>query len=416
MTTRRLASAVLAACAACVAAASLAACGGSPPVVAAARRAVHDAAAGDTAGDGAPPTAEDARTVGKLVQDYLRVRPAGLAPNPYWRRDEQRRFPRFDIAGVETYGQRWFRERYGSYRVEVDRAPEGAEPGTLEATVHFAPRSTRGVVVPDEARIHLFARRERGTWRLGGALPQLTRTWPETAIGRIRYRVQPGIALDTAMAWSGARYVDSVATAFGVTPPDEVLYVLTRSQADGLRVMGIDRPGHRLGGIHFGRNQVVISAGGARDPVLRHELTHAALEGMGDRRLRQRLAVEGVATWMMWREVPSYEWSARTHVRTVLARRPTLALEDVVRQLKNDADGDADDDAESVFYPTGAWLVGRVHMAAGPRGVRDLLEVRERDPREFLSVARRHLRLSTRELDAAWREWTHQAGNTIALP
>lgn len=413
MTTRRLTTAVVAVAATVTAAG---ACGGPPPVVAAARRAVHDATAGDTSRDAAPPTAEDARTVGKLVQDYLRVRPAGIAPNPYWRSDEQRRFPRFDIAGVETYRQPWFRERYGSYRVEVAHAPEGAEPGTLQAIVHFVPRSTRGVVVPDEARIRLFARRERGAWRLGGALPQLTRTWPETPLGRIRYRVQPGIVLDTAMAWSGARYLDSVADAFGVTPPDEVLYVLTRSRADGLRVMGIDRPGHRLGGIHFGMNNLVVSAGGARDPVLRHELTHAALEGVGDPRLRQRLAVEGVATWMMWREVPSHEWNARTHVRTVLARRPALALEDVVRQRRNDADGDADPDAEAIFYPTGAWLVGRVHQAAGARGVRELLEVRERDPREFLAVARRHLRMSPRELDAAWREWTRQAGNTIALP
>ena len=82
MRTRCLTSAVVVAC--CLA---LAACG-TPPVVAQARRAVHDATVGDTSGDAAAPTADDARVVGKLVQDYLRVRPAGFAPNPYWWRDE----------------------------------------------------------------------------------------------------------------------------------------------------------------------------------------------------------------------------------------------------------------------------------------------------------------------------------------
>lgn len=405
---------------ACAVAPAVAACS-QPPVIVAATNAVRDVAgSAPTRPDSAPPTAEDARVVGRLVQDYLRVRPAGRAPNPYWRRDEQQRFPWFDLAGVETYRQRYFRDRFGGYRVAVASPPVGAEPGTLEAVIQFMPRDAVAGALPSargaDARVHLFARRERGVWRLGSALPQRTRGWPETVVGRIRYRVQPGVALDSALAWSGASFLDSLALAFGVAPPDEVLYVLTRSGADGLQVMGIDDPRHRLGGLHLGPNRLVISAGGARDPYLRHELTHAALEGAGDPRLRQRLVVEGVAEWVSWREVPSREWGARARVRQVLARRRSLTLAEVVRQRSNDGDGDADPDAEALVYPTGAWLVGRVHRVAGARGVRDLLEVRQRDPDEFLAVARRHLNLSPRALEDAWRAWTREAGNTVATP
>lgn len=397
--------------------ASLAACGGAPPVVAAARRAMHDATHDAAAIDTMPPTAADAEVVARLVRDYLRVRPAGRAPNPYWRRDEQERFHQFDVAGTYTYAARDFRLRYGAYRVEVGAAPPDAEPGTLAATVHFAPRDPR-MTMP--ASVRLFARRERGQWRLGASLPQVTRRWPESRVGGIVFRTQPGIPLDSTRAAAAAGYLDSLVRAFGAEPgdgpADEVLYVLARTSADARRALGIDDPKVVIGGVHFGRNRLIISGGGWQDPYVWHELAHAAFYRVEGAYARHRLASEGAAEWMAWRMAPRAEWGGRAVVRAVVERRPRLGLRDVVRQLRHDDDGDGDRAAEAVFYPSGAWLVGRVHAAAGVRGVRDLLQVRERAPDELLAVARRHLGMSQAQVDSAWRAWSREAGNTVALP
>src|SRR5688572_11024329 len=94
-----------------VAAIMLSACTVAPPIVAATHD-VRRGTASSSAADTSTPTAEDAREVARLVRDYLRVRPAGRAPNPYWRRDEQARFSNFDVAGMWTYGTRSFRQRY----------------------------------------------------------------------------------------------------------------------------------------------------------------------------------------------------------------------------------------------------------------------------------------------------------------
>lgn len=385
----------------------------APPAVVAAREAIRDLSPDDTLRDGAPPTAEDARAVAKLVQDYLRVRPAGIAPNPYWQRDEQRRFPWFDIAGMETYRYATFRGRYEGYRVAVAAPPPGLEPGVLEATVHFVPRDSLAV---RPARVRLYARRERGAWRLGGALPQLTRAWPEQVIGRIRFRVQPGVRLDTAVAHDGARFLDSLATAFDTPRDGEVLYVVAADEPAGLRTIGLEGGDQRLGGVHFGRNRLVVSAGGGRDPHLRHELVHAALDDIGDRRLRHRLASEGVAEWMAWRARPIDEVLGRQQVRRARGRRPALTLVDVARQRRHDADGDSDPDAEAMFYPTSAWLVGRVFEASGVDGVRELLEVRRQEPEEFLAVAQRRLGVSRKVLDAMWDDWMMERVKGVVAP
>jgi hypothetical protein len=409
MSARRLTSAIVLACA-LPCAALVAACGGSPPVVAQARRIAHDATAGDTSGDAAPPTAEDARVVGKLVQDYLRVRPARIAPNPYWRRDEQRRFRNFDVAGAWTYGSRAFRERYGPYHVEVESAPAFAEPGTLEATVHFTPR-TPGAASPVSVR--LFARREHGQWRLGSALMQLTRRWPETHVGRITFRTQAGLVLDSTRAADAARYVDSLAAAFDVAPPRDLLYVLTRSPTEAMLALGITDPVPKFGGMHNGRNRLIISGGGWRDRHAYHELAHAVFNEVADYGRVHALVMEGSAEWMEWRTAlrnphnAHDEAGGRGTVAAVLARRPRLSLGEVVRL--------ADADARAVMYPAGAWLVGRVYAAAGVRGVRDLL-VTPAKPDEVLSTARRHLHMSQAQVDSAWRAWAHGTVSIAPTP
>jgi hypothetical protein len=368
-------------------------------VVAEARRVAHDAAVDDTSGDAAPPSAADARAVGKLVQDYLRVRPAGRAPNPYWRRDEQRRFPNFDVAGAWTYGGRAFRDRYGAFRVEVEAAPAFAEPGTLEATVHFTPRAA-GAASPVSVR--LFARRERGQWRLGSALMQLTRAWPEVRAGRITFRTQAGLVLDSARAAAAARYVDSLAAEFEVAPPRDLLYVLTRSPADAMFALGIADPVPMFGGMHNGRNRLIISGGGWRDRHAYHELAHAVFNQVADYDRVHPLVTEGTAEWMEWRTErlnphnAHSEAGGRRVVALVLARRPRLSLREVARL--------ADADARAIRYEAGAWLVARVYDSAGVRGVRELLLTRG-GADEVLATARRHVHLSQAQMDSAWRAW-----------
>jgi hypothetical protein len=222
----------------------------------------------------------------------------------------------------------------------------------------------------------VYARREGRRWVLTNALPFKTSTWVRETRGRVTYRVAPALRFDVTKAVRSAEFVDSLATAFGVSAPPRIDYYVTESVDQALDILGVVVP-ERFGAAGgFGKpvNFQVFSGIPALGEEYRHEIAHVVLLPIIRGSSTSLLASEGVPTWFGGTAGRDYRGSVR-HLASLLRAQPQLNLDKIVDDMGVSSD---------IRNAAGAVLAQMVHEAGGVDAVRDYLRTPGRGIREVL--------------------------------
>jgi hypothetical protein len=243
----------------------------------------------------------------------------------------------------------------------------------------------------------IYAVREGNEWRLSNAIIRLTRGWQRLHSGRITYSYEPGQHPHPEAVRRAGRFIDSVATLFGVRPPDSLDYYVTSSKDSYFRIIGLDFfiSEEELGGQTLVSPGIVLSGNPALGDSYLHELVHAVLGSHGS---RNYVVAEGCAVWLGGAHGQSYpemlEWLGRYQ-----KAHPTLHLADLIQ---DSADAGSDADRTDAMKTTGAMLAEAVYRHRGTTGLREL-NATAFGPDATLIAMRQALPEYAQDLDRWWR-------------
>src|SRR5262249_36676498 len=156
---------------------------------------------------------------------------------PLWSAAEQHRWPGgFDLTVPWCYGGK---EDYAnSQAIVLDIGPAKWRDTAAYAirTLFLYRDSTMAGALP-YAQCRVYAIREEGSWVLTNSLGQVTDIWRRTCYAPITFVYPPTHRFDADRARRSVRFVDSVATAFGVHPPQDIELYIADSQEDMFRLL-----------------------------------------------------------------------------------------------------------------------------------------------------------------------------------
>jgi hypothetical protein len=349
-------------------------------------------------GFGVDSTTADVRDIVRLVRAYLDAPDTTAALRGLWSTSDPLDRRSGDVARGYAY------QGFPATIVGVLSTGRGDSVYVVKVLHARAEGGGRGAM--PLALQRLYAVRAVGAphgWQLANALPRLTREWPTHTAGHITFHYAPGQRPDTARAARAARFVDSVATLFGVRPPGRLDYYVTASPDEYYRALGLDffplpsGRGTGRGGNALPEFGIVLSGDPGQGEAYLHELVHAVL---GPHQRGGVLVAEGLPTWLAGsggrpaRELFTLlDEFQRTH--------PDVTLEALVRGELASGWGVAETDA---LYASGALVVEAIHRRHGMAGLRELLRVPD-ETDELLAAIRTHLGLPAADPAALERWW-----------
>lgn len=308
-------------------------------------------------------------------------------PSPLWDATEQRLWPMYDLAG--------FYLTDGAVPEVLRVTPVSADADTAYRIVTrfwSAGTTSRDSTTTPELTMTVVARRDGHRWVLANALSYTTAAWRHERRGRVTFHVPPAIPFDEAGATRSAMAMDSLALAFGITPPPRLDYYAAASVDEALALLGVEYPRRfGLGGFAKPVNFQVFSGDPGLGLEYRHEMAHVVLLPIIKGSASSLLASEGVASWFGGTAGRDYRGSVR-HLDSLLTAQPNLSLDRVLddRSLPSE-----------IRNAAGAVLAEMVHDAGGTAAVRDYLRTPEHGLREVLA---RLLQRPWPVVAAAWRE------------
>lgn len=240
--------------------------------------------------------ANPVREVLAVWRAYLQDRPDSLHATPHWSAAEQRALPPgadYDLTRHFVFQDAGWARAFRPTVLDVLPAALDSSAWTVRTLVARA-GSAGDVRVLGIVRSRVM--RERGRWVLVSPLAEGLRDWRRVRVGRLAYRVAPGRAFDAPRAARAARFVDSLATAFGVAAPDSITYLVAGSADEAQRALGMDwaleTPGRA-----YAPNRLLYSGNPALGEFYAHELAHVVLDPVAGAGV-PGMAQEGVATWV----------------------------------------------------------------------------------------------------------------------
>ena len=361
-------------------------------------------AASVSVGFGVDTTNTDVRDVVHLVRAYLAQPDTSARTRGLWSSASARDRTAADLA----------RDAYQGFPATVIGVTSGG-PGDSVYVVKLlhARADSGGEHVTPLALERLYAVRAPGApfrWQLSGAIARVTRGWEQRSVGRLTFCYAPGQQPNVARATHAARFVDSVATLFGVPAPAHLDVYLAGSMDEALRVLGLDffveqsGPGTGRGGRALPGAGIVLVGDPSIGEAYLHELVHAVLvPTIGG----SSLLVEGVATWLGG-SLGRSPHTLYALLRDYQAAHPRVTVADLVRG-DVPAWGQHETDA---LYATSALVIDAVFRRGGIAGVRRLANAKgAADP--LLAAIRGELGLSAADsaaLDRWWRQRAARAG------
>ena len=281
---------------------------------------------------------------------------AAFTPSPYWVASEQ---------------QRWH-----VYALALAYLPEGAAPDvlTIEPTTdssgeyrvvtRFTAANENNAMRSRTATVTVFAVPSPTGWLLANALPRLTRTWHRDTVGPITYVYASQYPFRRDSAQHAAAFVDSLAAALGVPPPEHLTYFLTSSDEQVYQIMGLETEKRwgPVGGVAQPTNYQLFSGIPALGEDYRHELTHIVILPLMSGNTTY-LVSEGIPTWFGGTTGMDYATAVRG-LAGFLREHPTVSLDSIM-------DGHY---PVAQFYPAAAVLVSMVYARGGTEAVKSLFD------------------------------------------
>ena len=331
------------------------------------------------------------RDIVRLWQAYLADRPDSNHPSPHWSASEQAEFPDFDLLRGYVY------QGFPAWTV-VQLTPAPGADSTYVLRTLVAGTYDSGKAVKPLALFRVYAVRENGRWVLGNAFLRLTRDWPRETLGSVTFVYPPSYHFDRSRARASARFVDSLAAAFGLPAPSGVRYYVTHDVEEMFRVMGLDYfpSGHdTAGGRSSAVDRLVFSGFSKLGEGYRHELAHLVFWPMTRVGHTHWLVSEGLATWTGGAAGLDFDGLLPGLARYVRAH-PDVSLESIA------SDPPPREGTLDVGYDGFAVLCEMVFKKGGVQAVKSLVAAGT-SVDEVLGTAARLLGLGRGDLDAAWR-------------
>ncbi|MGH7615144.1 MAG: hypothetical protein ACREMW_14030 [Gemmatimonadales bacterium] len=282
----------------------------------------------------------------------------------------------------------------------------GTGPGDsvfIVKVLHATAGSTR---ISPLALQRFYAVRAIGTpygWQLASPLPRLTQEWPRRDVGRVTFWYEPGQKQCPAKAQHAARFVDSVARLFDVSPPKHLDVYITSSTEAGERLLGLDffpdgsGPGTGLGGRTLPAAGILFLGDPRVGEAYLHEFVHAVLGPT----IRSGSAVfgEGVAVWLGG----SHEKLLKTMYSLLAQYQSTYPEVSMAEVLRGDAPGG--EDATTALYATSGLIIDAIYRQSGIRGLRRFAQVRG-SPDDIIRTLPEYITGATGNIDRWWRDET----------
>lgn len=344
-----------------------------------------------TIGFGVDSVAATEREILATFRAYLAQQPVPPRPNPHWSRAEQEQWPVFDLLSGYLY------QGFTNFTV-VHLAPAvGLDSTYLIRTLISSVNDTTREVRP-LALYNVYVVREAGRWVLANALPRQTRTWRRETLGRVTFVYPPTHQFDRPAAEASAAFVDSLAAAFSLTPPQSIGYYFSADLLETFRVMGLDYfplGADTVGGRSLNANRLVFVGSSSHGEGYRHELAHVVLQPFFENVRPAGLVVEGIMTWTGGSAGLSYA-ELLPGLRQYLGSHPELTLQMVLAEPPPRV-GTLD-----VGYDGTAVLCAMIFERGGVPAIRSLVRAGGR-PADVLASARRTLGVDVNGLDQLWR-------------
>ncbi len=329
---------------------------------------------------------------------YLRTDATRQAPTKFWSAAEQRRWARYDIAGSFAY------QGFPATVLSIQLARSGAMDEYVVRTL-FASVNGPSKDIKPIALTRVYAVRESGRWVFANALPYLTHDWSRHNVGHITYIVQPGHRFDQQKARNAARFADSTAAMFGVSPLPKLEYYVTDTPEEIHRILGLD---FLVGGAQQSyfdpvRRMVLVGS-----PVFaenhRHELTHFALLPFIVAGRMPGIINEGTATWLGGSLGKSYPGVMREYA-AFLSAHPSIMLDSVLTEAEHDLG----------IRPAGAALVEMTYQLGGVGAVKTLMRGGHSND-ELRSTLTKVFGKPWPEIQAEWRAHILEYGSRSSEP
>lgn len=351
-------------------------------------------------GAAAKPSAPEVR---QLWDVYLASKNGQFAahagtPSPHWSASEQTQWPMYDLAGFYLPDQAVPEVvRVTPVNAAVDSAYE------IETRFWPAAATPRDSSTAPVLTMTVYARREGARWVLANALPYRTQAWRREQRGRISFRVAPALRFDATKAERAAKFVDSLATTFGVTAPARIDYYVAESVDQAMEILGVVVPERfgAAGGFSKPVNFQVFSGIPALGENYRHELAHVVLLPIIRGGSTSLLASEGVPTWFGGTAGRDFHGSVR-HLAALQQAQPRLTLDAIVDNAG--ISGDARNAA-------GAVLADMLNETGGVEAVRAYLQT-SGTPRTMRQALERLLGRSWPNVVAEWQRRVHRLAAT----
>ena len=317
-------------------------------------------------------------------------------PSPLWDPAEQQRWPMFDLAG--------FYLNDGAIAEVLSVTPVNARADTAYRIItRFWPAAatTRDSASTPELTMTVYARRHQRHWVLANALSYTTSSWTKETRGRITYRVAPALRFNATRANRSAAFIDSLAVAFELTPPQRIDYYVAESVDQALEILGVEVSSRygAAGGFAKPVNFQVFSGIPALGEEYRHELAHVVLQSIIRDSETSLLASEGVPTWFGGTAGRDYTASVR-HMDALLTAQPQITLDKIVDDMSVPSE---------IRNAAGAVLSELVQEVGGIEAVREYMRTPGRSIREVLV---RRLQRPWPDVVVTWRQRVSRIAGT----
>ena len=319
-------------------------------------------------------------------------------PNANWSRADQDRWPFYNLTLPWTHLATPGLPPVRATVVAIDPVVPDSREEFIVRTLFTTVDTLTGITLP-VALTRVYAIWETDRWVMANAFPRLTASWRTARLGRITFLYSPEHRFNAARARHSARFIDSLAAAFGVPRRPSITFVVADRPEALARLLGVD---FALPGTSNGRsvtvNNMILSGLPIYGEFYPHELTHLVLSPLLRQLGTSSLFDEGLAMDIGGSQGKPFPQLMR-ELDDILNANPRMHIEGLLQPGRLQ---------DSIANLAAAAVIHLAFDRGGTAGVKRVLSPVKTaaGPNHWLSAAQ-VLGLTSNELEAAVRALVH---------